>query len=284
MPSCRRAGRTIHYEVTGDPAAPPLLLVMGLALSSSAWYRLPARLVPHFRVIRFDNVGTGRSLPMARGPLSMAELADDAAAVLAACGGHDSRAERAGAFVFGLSMGGMIALELTLRHPALVRALALGCTFACFRKSRGPHPGIALPLAMATLQPWRGLAPVLPMLFSRRYRRENGDELRRWMAVVERCGLANVAVQVAAILRHSTIERLGQIAVPTLVMSGDDDRLVPVENAHVLARAIAGARLRVFEGAGHVFPLEREDETVEELIDFFAWGEPRAPQLFSRPR
>jgi 3-oxoadipate enol-lactonase len=270
MPSCQRAGRTLYYEVAGDPAAPPLLLVMGLALSSTAWYRLPARLAPHFQVIRFDNVGTGRSLPPVRGLASMTEVADDAAAVLAACGVRGRDQGGPGAFVFGLSMGGMIALELALRRRELVRALALGCTFACFRKSRGPHPGIALPLLMATLQPWRGLEPVLPMLFSRGYRRANAVELRRWMRVVERCALPNVAAQLAAIFRHSTVARLDAIAVPTLVMSGDADRLVPVENAHLLARRISGARLRVFEGAGHVFPLEREDETVQELIEFFA--------------
>jgi 3-oxoadipate enol-lactonase len=270
MPSCQRGGRSIYYDVLGDPAAPPLLLVMGLALSSTAWYRLPARLAPRFRVIRFDNVGTGRSLPPAHGLHRMAELADDAAAVLAACGVRGRDQGGPGAFVFGLSMGGMIALELTLRRPELVRALALGCTFACFRRSRGPHAGIALPLVMATLQPWRGLEPVLPMLFSRAYRRANAVELRHWMSIVERCALPNVVAQMAAIFRHSTVERLSAIAVPTLVMSGDADRLIPVENAQLLAARIAGARLRLFAGAGHVFPLEREEETVQELADFFA--------------
>jgi pimeloyl-ACP methyl ester carboxylesterase len=269
MPSCERAGRSIYYDVAGDPARPPLLLVMGLALSSQAWYRLPARLAPRFRVIRFDNRGTGRSLPAARVPYRMATLADDAAAVLAACGVRGRDQGGAGAYVFGISMGGMIAQELTLRHPGLVRALALGCTFACFRRSRRPRLDIAVELMLASLQPWRGLAPVLGILFSREYRGANAAELRRWMRLTDRCGVANVVAQLGAIVRHSTMERLGTIAVPTLVMSGDADRLVPVENAHALAARIAGARLRLFPGAGHVFPLEREDETVQTLQAFF---------------
>jgi pimeloyl-ACP methyl ester carboxylesterase len=280
MARCEHAGRSIYYEEFGDRAAPPLLLVMGLALSSRAWYRLPQRLAPRFFVIRFDNRGTGQSAPSA--PFyRMSQLADDAAAVLASSGVR-GRESGGGAFVFGISMGGMIAQELALRHPHLVRSLALGCTFACWRRSHRPSPAITLDFLRATVQPWRGLHPLRHVLFSRQFTRANPEEIARWIAVTERCGVTNLWSQLFAIARHSTVNRLSQISVPTLILSGDADRLVPVANSHALAEHIKGSRLCIFEGAGHVFPLEREDDTVRILEDFFLsdGGMGRQPQCF----
>jgi len=108
----------------GSKGAPPLLLIMGLALSARGWGRLARVLSRHFRVVVFDNRGTGRS-GRARLGLRMRDLADDAAAVLDAAGIES-------ADVFGISMGGMIAQELALRHPRRVRRLALGL---CCRSS-----------------------------------------------------------------------------------------------------------------------------------------------------
>src|SRR6185295_16515667 len=101
MPVIERAGHRISYEVLGRPDAPPLLLIMGLALSSRAWAGLPARLADHFRVIVFDNRGTGRSTATGRGPLRIEDMADDAAAVI------DAVVEsKTAVHVFGISMGG----------------------------------------------------------------------------------------------------------------------------------------------------------------------------------
>jgi pimeloyl-ACP methyl ester carboxylesterase len=73
----------------------------------------------------------------------------------------------------------------------------------------------------------------------------------------------------AAIVGHAALHRLKQIRAPTLVITGDADRLVPPRNSEVLAAAIPDARLLVLPGAGHVFPLEREEETVRALTEHF---------------
>ena len=82
--------------------------------------------------------------------------------------------------------------------------------------------------------------------------------------------------QVLAIARHHTLPRLAHIRAPTLVITGGADRLVPPVNSEVLARSIPGARLLVVPGAGHCFPLEREEETVRALSEHFLASEARA--------
>ena len=122
MPFVDRKSHRLSYEVLGRADAPPLLLVMGMSFSMRAWGPLPQHLARDFRVVFFDNRGAGESTAPLR-PFGMGDLADDADAVLEAAGAGP-------ACVFGISMGGMVALELALRHPERVRALALGATFA----------------------------------------------------------------------------------------------------------------------------------------------------------
>src|SRR4029077_21119 len=119
MSTARVGDIEMYYEEHGS--GDPLLLVMGLAADSTAWmFQLPD-FARHYRTIVFDNRGVGRSSKPA-GPYTIHQMADDAAGLLDAL---DVRR----AHVVGVSMGGMIAQELALRHPARVRGLVLGCTF-----------------------------------------------------------------------------------------------------------------------------------------------------------
>ena len=129
MPFATRGTQKIHYQTFGDPTSPPLLLVMGMGLSSQAWDTLPGRAAKSRYVIVFDNRGTGESSLPSR-PYRMRDLADDAAAVI-------EELKLGPVDVFGVSMGGMISQELVLRHPEKVRRLALGCTLASFRHGSG---------------------------------------------------------------------------------------------------------------------------------------------------
>jgi 3-oxoadipate enol-lactonase len=263
VPLAPRDGYNLHYEVIGKAGAPPLLLVMGLGLSSSFWDRLPALLEPRFRVVFFDNRGTGGS-GSPRGRWSISDFADDAAAVLAAAGYGES-----GASVFGISMGGMIAQELVLRHPALVRSLVLGCTFASWRRSRKPSIAERLTLLSAGLSGMRGEARLARLLVSPEFARDHLEDFRRWALQPGRAGRVAILKQLRAISRHTSYKRLGQITAPTLIVTGAVDRLVPPTNSAVLHAAIPGSRLAEIQGAGHVFPLEREEETVKLLQGHF---------------
>ncbi len=258
---------TIHYQTMGDAGAPPLLLIMGLAVSSRAWDRLPELMARRFHVLVFDNRGTGRSVR--RGfAYRMRELADDAAAVIEAAGLRS-------AHVFGISMGGMIAQELALRHPERVRSLALGATFASFRRVQRAPLRSAWDLLVLNL----GFKPaerVARLLVSAEWDARNPGGALKWIRGSEPAGFRNALAQFLAVVRHDTLNRLSQIRAPTLVLTGDADRLVPFANSEILAKAIPGARLHVLKGAGHVFPLEREEETVRALEEHFLAWESRA--------
>jgi pimeloyl-ACP methyl ester carboxylesterase len=262
VPLLDRGTHAVHYEVHGRPGAPPLLLVMGMGFSSRAWHTLPAQLRGDFRVIQFDNRGAGRST-LPRGLYRMRDMADDAAAVLDAVG-VDS------AFVFGISMGGMIAQELALSHPERVRALVLGATFAGYLRSRKPSLRTGYDLLRSVLR-GRGAtaARAARLLVSAEHFAADPEGFTTWLRGTEHVPARVAFRQMAAVVLHDSARRLRALRVPTLVITGDRDRLVPPANARKLARLIQGARLLILPGAGHVFPVERPRETVAAVKEFF---------------
>ncbi|HYZ89745.1 MAG TPA: alpha/beta fold hydrolase [Myxococcales bacterium] len=260
MPLTRNGSHSVHYRTWGEPDAPVLLMIMGLGLSCHAWDTLPERLAARMRVLAFDHRGTGLSGPTSW-TCSMAHLASDARAVLDA-------ESIPSAFVFGISMGGMVAQELALRWPERVRALALGATFASFRSSEKLSLDALVDLTLLNCgSQFATPERVGRLLVSQPFRERAFQWLRRDVGQVRtlRSGLA----QLLAVIRHGPADRLRRLRTPTFVISGDADRVVPVENSYRLAELIPGARLHILRGAGHVFPLEREDETVEQLLAHF---------------
>jgi pimeloyl-ACP methyl ester carboxylesterase len=259
-----RGRHTIHYESIGDRTRPAVLLIMGLGLSSRAWDRLPALLSQDFHVLCFDNLGTGKS--GRRGfAYRMRDLANDAAAVIEGAGVGT-------AHVFGISMGGMIAQELALRHPERVRSLALGCTFASWRRGTAPSLATKLDLLLLNLG-FVSPARISRVLVSAEWHAAHPRSALDWLRQAERTALRYATAQVLAIARHHALDRLKGIRAPTLVLTGTADKLVPPANSEVLARSIPGARLIRLAGAGHVFPLEREAETVRLLREHFLGAE-----------
>jgi len=120
MPFVKRPDARIWWDQSGT--GDPILLIMGHTYGADMWHRTAPELAAAYRVIRFDNRGAGRSSDPP-GPYPVPLMAEDALAVLDAAGA-------ASAHVYGVSMGGFIALQLALDHPGRVRSLVLGCTAA----------------------------------------------------------------------------------------------------------------------------------------------------------
>ncbi len=256
-------GHRLYYELGGPAGAPPIVLIRGLARSSSYWLELRERLVRERQVLVLDNRGVGRSDTPAL-PWRTEDMADDVASVLRASG-----VERAD--VFGVSLGGMIAQHLALRHPHRVRKLVLACTSPGGRGARSIAPAAALALARGAAMPFaEGIRNTAPWVLSDEARRQRPEIVDIWVAIAasEPRSRRGVLGQLLAAARHDTWALLPELEAPTLVLGGDADRLIPPENGELLAARIPNARLRQLRGAGHDFPTERPAETASILSDF----------------
>jgi len=246
----------LHYVLRG--AGEPILLVQGLGGSSLQWGEaFLRRLEERFAVVAYDHRGIGRSprLEDGRAPFSIPDLAADAAALLEHLGYDD-------AHVLGLSMGGMVAQELVLRHPRRVRTLTLAGTTAGGASLLRTYPPVVQALAGPLLR-GRGVPEALVGMVLAR--------ARQLGVAPDEAMLRTILAHLCAIGGHDTLARLGDIAVPTLVLHGERDPAVPVANARNLAEAIPGARLEVLEGAGHVV-FWQQPERCARLIAEFALG------------
>jgi pimeloyl-ACP methyl ester carboxylesterase len=275
MPIAQSNGIEVYFEEQGS--GEPLLLIMGLAADSIAWMFQRDAFAAHYRTIVFDNRGVGRTSKPA-GPYSIAAMADDAAGVLDAID-----VDRA--HVVGVSMGGMIAQELALRHPQRVRSLVLGCTYAkpdagvtgtfdeslaFFGGSKGPNGEIQVDLDK--LDPMAFIGRLLPLSFSPQFIMSELPKLMQVFAGALQHGfdLGAIMAQVTATQAHDTADRLHQIAAPTLVLTGDCDLLIPPSNSDLLAARIPGARLQKLAGGSHGFNFENPEGFNAAVLEFLA--------------
>ena len=253
-------GIRICYELYGQ--GEPLLLIMGLGASTMGWQSQTPTFSQHLRVIAYDNRDAGRSDKVEAG-YSIADMADDAAGLLGQLG-IDA------AHVYGVSMGGMIAQELALRHTERVRSLVLGCTSPCLL-AMPPSEKAVRDITEAEELPVReAFERTAWMGYSDAYFAANVDDL--WLRVQSEAGLMPPLEawrrQYAAVAEFDVRSRVDQIKAPTLVMTGDDDPLVPPENSNFLAERIPGAEFVVFPGGRHAFNVEFEEESNAAVLDF----------------
>jgi pimeloyl-ACP methyl ester carboxylesterase len=270
-------GISLEVEDHGPTSGEPLVLIMGLGMQLVAWHEgLVAQLVAQgFRVIRFDNRDIGLSqrfdhlgvpnlafdamrhtvgLPV-RSPYTIADMADDTAALLDALG-----LQRA--HVCGASMGGMIAQHLAVRHPQRVKSLTLMMTTAGARHLPQPRWKVQLAMLSRPKNP-RDVESVIEH-YVRIYKLIGSPGYPATDAYLhDRLGLAvrrshrpaAVARQLVAIAADGDRSALlPRIQAPVQVIHGLADPLVPVEAGRDLAARIAGAEIDLIEGMGHDIP------------------------------
>ncbi len=268
MPLLDRPGARIHWDATGSGT--PLLLIQGLGYPSEANRRIVPGLAARHTVIELDNRGVGRSdVPPAvpstpEDILTIERMAEDAAAVIVAAG-------LGPAHVAGWSMGGLVAQELALTRPDLVRSLVLGCTSPGGAAAIPFTPEVATHIAeLATLPAREAAERSAEIVYASSTPAADiaEDIEHRMTRPTSRVGYL---AQLAAIGRYpGTADRLGELTLPVLVVHGGADRLVPLANADVLAGLIRHAEVRVLPDAGHILLTDATDDVLAAVLGFLA--------------
>jgi pimeloyl-ACP methyl ester carboxylesterase len=253
----------VRLYVEEHGAGELLLLVEGLGQSGWAWREQVSAFAQRFRTIVYDTRGTGRS-PVPEEPYGIPDLAEDAAAIL------DGRA----AHLVALSMGGYVALTLTLARPELVRSLVLVGTGAGGRE-RVPRPDhVREAFAAAQGLPLEEYGRrTMPYTFSAGWPQANPERFEEILrARLEHpTSYETIDAHMRACYRYYDegveVERIG---VPALVIHGDEDLIVPVENGRTLAARLPSAQYVELPGRGHNIPLEDPETFNRLVVEFLA--------------
>lgn len=250
----------LYYEQQGS--GPNLVLITGIPGTAANWRPFAERLRDHFTVTTFDNRGSGLS-DQPHAHYSIRQMADDTAALIGHLGLEPTH-------VFGISMGGMIAQELAIRHGPMIDRLVLGCTHSGGSRVIPPNEEVNSAFAYAEDDWSERMRRLAPWAFSEKTRREQPHLIQAFIAEKQREAqpLHAYRRQLGAAVRHDSFDCLAQIKHPTLVLTGTADDIIPAENSTVLQRAIPGAQLRTIPEAGHLFFLEQPAKVAAELRAF----------------
>jgi len=268
MPQVRVGQINTYCEVHGR--GEPLLLITSMGSDVNAWRLQTPVFSQKYRVVTFDNRGSGRS-DAPDVPYSIAMMADDTAGLMDALGIEK-------AHVLGKSMGGYIAQEVAIRHPGRVRSLILAST------SAGPHVA-ETPLlrgwaetAMKGLSKRRLFQVMLPFIFSD-YTFEDPEMVDMAIEIIggraiPRNGDAEspqssaLRRQFIACVEHFARGRLNAVTAPTLVVAGRDEFFIPLELCRELAASIPNARLAILESGGHALNEDIPEEFNRTVLQF----------------
>jgi pimeloyl-ACP methyl ester carboxylesterase len=251
-------GVKIYWDEQGQ--GEPVLLIMGLGYPSQMWHRTRPLLAERYRTIALDNRGVGRS-DVPPGPYPILVMAEDAAEVLDAAGVES-------AHVYGVSMGGMIAQEFALQFPHRVRSLILGCTAAGGPTVVRAEPEVTqLLMSRGSMTPEEAAEAIIPFIYDSgtpRARIEEDLAVRKdWFPPPQ--AYIN---QLMGILAWEAYSRLDRIHVPTLVIHGERDRLVPPGNGQLIAARIPNAKLVLIPNASHIFATDQPEAAHRPVLDF----------------
>jgi pimeloyl-ACP methyl ester carboxylesterase len=268
MPKIQVADVRLNYEIHGQ--GEPLVLIPGFRTGLWLWFKQVETFARKYRTIVFDPRGIGES-DAATGPMGTRTLADDLGGLLSALGVDQ-------AHILGASFGGFVAQEFAIAYPQMTRSLILCCT--SFGGPRHLLPSVNTLQAMAALE---GLNTEertrknFKFAFAPVFINDRPDELEQMI----RLRLSNPVsdqthyAQLQAAATFDAEARVSEIKAPTLVITGDEDTLVPATNSHNLAKQIPGARVIVIKGGSHMFFIEQAEKFNQVVIDFIEESWPR---------
>jgi len=261
MPQLTLADVDLHYEVCGK--GEPLLLIPGLTSGAWIWFKQFEALAGHFQVLTFDPCGVGKSGYSERPPV-MRLMADDVAGLM-----RGLQIERA--HILGASFGGFVAQEFALAYPEMTRTLTLSCT--SFGGPNHVPPAMETLAALASTNGFntedrirRNLLPA----FSPRFASEQPDQVENVikLRLASPVNEGTYRWQLSTAVGFNAEARVAGIEAPTLLLTGDADEIVPVQNSHNLAAKIPGSQLSVVAGGSHLFFIEQPDEFNLIVIEF----------------
>ena len=256
-------GIEIAYNVTG--AGTPLFLIGGFTMVKEMWSSLAEMFARQFRVISFDNRGVGETT-VPDTDFTVAEMAADVVGLMDHLGidkGH----------IFGVSLGGLIAQTLALDHAERIRKAVLGCTTHGGRHAIAQDPEVVAVLASAgdpKIPAEEAIRKRMQVNLAERFQREQPQKVEEFvqLALRHQPTPKGALGQMKALSVFNVKRRLGEIRCPVLVITGDEDKMVPAGNSQLLAEGIPGAELYIMQGAGHGFFRERPDE-VHRVVTAF---------------
>jgi len=243
----------LHYAVDGPEGAPALVLSSSLGTTLEMWEPQVAPFAERFRVVRYDRRGHGRS-PVAQGPTTIDDLGGDLVELLDVVG-----LERVS--FCGLSLGGVEGMWLAVEAPARVERLALCCTVPSFSSSYGDRASAVRAGGMEAVAD-----TVLDRWFRLSFRETHPEIVARFRAMLVSTPPEGYAACCEALADVDLTSRLGEIAAPTLVVTGEDDPVVTPAAGDELAAAVPGAVHTVVEGAAHIANVEQPEAFTTALL------------------
>jgi len=265
MPKAKVNDIELYYEIHGEGT--PLVLISGLGYPMWQWHLMVPYLEKHFQVITLDNRGVGQSDKPA-GPYVASILAKDTVGLLDALNIDK-------AIIMGHSMGGFIAQAMALEYPERISKLILAST-----NFGGSHHVPVTPEAMAVLSdvtsdPLTRFKNGLGVSTAPGWAEKNPEMIQKWVEwrvanPIEPVHYqAQLAIGLALIPEAAAFEgKLPSISVPTLILFGAHDKVVPPANADLLAKQISGSQIRILPDAGHFFPIEVPEEAAQTVVQF----------------
>ncbi len=262
MPFVSRLHGEIFYDVKGY--GEPLVMLRGLGRSSRYWLGYDEYLAQYFRVITIDQRGIGQSTAPLNWLTTIEDMAEDVIDVLNAVGVD-------AAHVFGLSLGGMIAMAMGAKYPSYCRRLIIANSSSADSSPSRIKITALKQLIKAAIKGNTTHRTLMELVTTKRVEQRIGYEiLNRWREIVEEEGIPieTALKQLVSASRFRIKGRIDTTLVPTLILYGNQDQFVPTINSKQLHTIISGSKLKVIRGVGHEITIGQEELLKNIIVGF----------------